>query len=303
MAINDGQPFLARECDHIGLSQYELREARNEQAVRKVFNGVYVDAAAADTRQLRIAAVKLVAPPYAVASDGTAAWVWGVNASPPNERHILVPKLVVPHSLTRLVPAEGLCRQAKLPESDITEIDGLRLTTPIRTTADFLRRLWRPYAMGAADAMAHADLIDVEELQDYLKRLRGYRGIRQARNLAQLIEPLAGSHGESWQRLRMTDAGFPRPVPQYEVTDEQGNSRFFDHAYPELLLVAEYDGREFHTADVDKAHDYSRRGYFEKRFGWRFLISRKADIFGSDPAFEIELGKLYGREPWLPRSW
>ena len=187
--------------------------------------------------------------------------------------------------------------------NDIMEIDGLRITTPTRTTADFLRRLWRPYALGAADAMAHADLIDVHELQDYLKRLRGYRGIRQARNLAQLIEPLAGSHGESWQRLRMLDAGFPRPEPQFEVVGEDGRARFFDHAYPELLIATEYDGREFHTDKADKAYDYSRRGYFEKRYGWRFLISGQGDIFGTDPAFEIALGKLYGRDPWLPRSW
>ena len=303
MAINDGKPFLAREYKSFGLSKYELRAARNQQAIRQVFRGVWVDSTAADTRQLRIAAVTLVAPPYAVASDGTASWIMGVSASPPNERHLLIPNLVVPHSLGRLFPQATICRQAKLPESDIMEIDGLRITTPIRTTADFLRRLWRPYTLGAADAMAHAGSIDANELQEYLKGLRGYRGIRQARNLAELIEPQAQSHGESWQRLRMLDAGFPRPEPQYEVMDEFGNARFFDLAYPELLIAVEYDGREFHTAGADRSHDDSRRKYFERRYGWRFLIAGSNDIFGTDPAFEVELGRLYSREPWLPRAW
>ncbi len=303
MLINDGQPFRTRDCNDFGLTPTMLRQAVRDHPLRQLFRGVWVDARVPDTLQLRISAVKVVAPPYAVVSDSTAAWIYGVHATPPNERHIITPKLVVPHALGRMCADASICRQAKLPPADIVEIDGLQVTSPLRTTADFLRRLWRPYALGAADAMAHAGQINGAELEEYLRQLRGYRGIRQARNLAPLIEPLAQSQGESWQRLRIIDAGFPPPTCQHEVFDEQGNARYFDHAYPELLIAAEYDGREFHTAASDRDHDRLRRNYFERRYGWRFVIAGKEQTFGADTSFEIELGRLYGRKPWLPRSW
>lgn len=303
MAINNGNPFRTCDASSVGLNRYQLREAHAAHVIRGVFTGAWVDSRTPDTRGLRIDALKLVAPPYAVASDITAAWVFDVHAGPPRERHLLVPKLVVPHSLTRLRHDRALCRQAKLPDSDVMEIDGLRLTTPTRTTADFLRRLWRPYAMSAADAMAHAALIDASEVAEYLKNLRGYRGIRQARNLVGLIEPKTESPGESWQRLRIVDAGFPAPEPQFEILDGNGIPRWFDLAYPELLIASEYDGREFHTTDHDREHDRTRRAYFEHRFGWRFSIGTRESIFGADPSFEVELGRMYGREPLLPRSW
>lgn len=303
MFINDGQPFRSRDARDFGFTPSSLRQARINHLVRQLFRGVWVDNHVPDSRRIRIEGIKLIAPPYAVAADRTAAWIYGVSAAPPAERHLLVPKLVVPHASGRLFPDASSCRQAKLPRSDIVEIDGLQVTTPVRTTVDFLRQLWRPYALGAADAMAHAGLIRTEEVDEYLRRLAGYRGIRQARSLAPLIEPLAQSHGESWQRLRMLDAGFGPPTPQYEVFDEEGNARYFDHAYPELLIAVEYDGREFHTARADRDHDWARRSYFERRYGWRFVIAGKERIFGSDPAFEIELGQLYGRKPYLPRSW
>jgi len=76
-----------------------------------------------------------------------------------------------------------------------------------------------------------------------------------------------------------------------------------DLAYPHLLIACEYDGAEDHTADEDTDEDETRLANLSERFGWRIVVSRKADILGSDPRFEIEVGKLLGREPNLPRLW
>ena len=43
---------------------------------------------------------------------------------------------------------------------------------------------------------------------------KGGRNIDRARRLASFCEPRAESFGESWTRLRILDAGFPRPVAQ-----------------------------------------------------------------------------------------
>ena len=132
---------------------------------------------------------------------------------------------------------------------------------------------------------------------EYVARLKGYRGVVQARSLALLIEPRTQSPGESWQRLRMLDAGFPPPEPQFEIVDDFGRSFFIDLPYPDLLIGSEYDGREFHTAEAHRVHDQERRDYLSELYGWRWVIGTRARIFGPDTSFEDELGELFGMSP------
>ncbi|MCW2747695.1 MAG: hypothetical protein JWP10_837 [Nocardioidaceae bacterium] len=301
--FNDGRPFLGRNSYDVGLSRKLLNKALAELRIRRIFDGVFVDSSIADSRELRIEALRLVAPDHAVACDSTAAWLHGVETFRPSERHTFVPSLVVPHGLSRTTLPGARCPQAYINPSDVTEIGGVLVTTPLRTTSDLLRKMWRPYALAAADSMAHAGLIDVVELWDYLARLKGYRGIVQARSLGYVVEPLTGSPGESWTRLRLLDAGFPRPEPQYEISDGGGVIRAFDLAYSEKLAAIEYDGRGFHSLDKDVAHDERRRAYFRDVLGWVFFVPRYEDIFGSDCTFEISVGDHIGMRPQLPRQW
>jgi hypothetical protein len=302
--VNDGKPFLGCRASQLGLTSYELRLLLRDHVVRRVLRGVYVDAAVPDTRELRSAALHLVMPPYGVLYGCTASWALSVDTFQPRDRFTLMPECVVPHGATRCTANGVRCVEGYLPPEDIIEIDGLRLTTPVRTGADLLRTLRRPYALSGADGLAHADLVDVQELRRYLARLRGYPGIVQARELSMLIEPRAESAGESWQRLRLIDAGFPRPEPQYVVVDSRDREvARLDLAYPRLRIGMEYDGLEYHSDDEDRAHDRDRRGFLTDVLRWRLVVCGKDDILGSDPAFELEVGSLLGRVPLLPRAW
>lgn len=299
--INNGLPFLGKSCRDVGLTSHQLHEAQIGGAVRRILDRVYVDARAPDTRNLRINSMKIIAPPHAVVADDWASWVFGVDTFAPSRRHSLTPTLVVPHGRSR-TRIDGLdCRQALLNDNEIIEIDGLKITSPARTTSDFLRKKWRPHALSAADSMAHAGLVTPDEVRGFVGRLAGFPGIRQARNLARLIEERTESPGESWTRLRIIDAGFAAPKPQLELLDRDGNLRFLDLSYPELKLAVEYDGREFHTAVLDQNHDDGRRRLV-KALGFRILVVMYEDIFGDDASFEHELGGYLGIVP-LPRRW
>lgn len=195
------------------------------------------------------------------------------------------------------------CREGYLSSSDLMEVEGLVVTNPVRATCDMLRSLWRPHALAAADAMAHAELVTRKQLMAYIAGLKRYPGIVQARALAALVEPLTESPGESWQRLRLIDAGFPAPEPQYVVLDRF--HRFvarLDHAYLEARVGVEYDGREFHEDDVAERRDGKKREYLCDAMGWRLSVGKKERIFGEDPAFEQEIGSWIGIPP-LPRRW
>ena len=302
--INAGQPFLNSACADAGLTSKQVREALAERRLRTMFRGVSVDATVPDSRDIRISAIRLVAPPYAVVCDCSASWIHGVDAYRPSDRFDLVPSLVVPHSRTRVTRSHVRCRQAIIPTGDVMEIDGVLVTNPIRTASDLLRRLWAPYALAAADGLAHADLIDPVELWHYVARLKGYRGIVQARRLADLVEVDTESPGESWTRLRLIDAGFPRPNPQFIITNRHGREIYrLDLAYPEQQIAIEYDGIEFHTDELDTAYDIERRTELRERWGWRFVIADRNSILGDSAAFEFEVAELLGRTPILPRQW
>ncbi|MET1037962.1 MAG: type IV toxin-antitoxin system AbiEi family antitoxin domain-containing protein, partial [Aeromicrobium sp.] len=252
---NDGHPFTTSQAAGLGLSPKNLRLHVQHGLVRRVFRGVYLDARVPDSRATRLRALALVTPDNAVISDETAAWVRGVEVFAPSRRHDFQPSMLVRHSGARVDRVGSRGRQAILEADDVEFIGGVHVTTAVRTASDLLRRMYRPYALAAGDAMARAGLVDVEQLKDYVARRKGYPGIVQARALAALVDPRAQSPGESWQRLRIHDAGFPPPEPQFEVIDPLGRSYFIDLPYPELLIGSEYDGRTFHTDEEHVLHD------------------------------------------------
>jgi len=194
--------------------------------------------------------------------------------------------------------------EAFLASRDVTERGGLRLTTPVRTALDLARHLTRPMALAALDAFTHAGLATVGELTSDLGPLKGFPGIVQARELVALTEPLTESPGESWLRLRIIDAGFPRPHAQIEVVDAYGRVVYrIDLGYPGLRLGFEYDGQEFHGSGEQQAHDTTRRDDLARRFDWPVYGFGRGDVLGRKPRVELAVGELIGREPILPRRW
>ncbi len=301
--IHQGLPFTAADARGFGWNRRLLDEAVAAHRVRRVVRGVYVDQSVTDSRDQRLASIRRIAPAHAVACNETAAWIWGVDTFKPSQRYLLQPSFVVPHGESRMRRTTVQCRQAKIASADIAEIDGVLLTTPLRTTTDLLRTLYRPHALAAADGMAGVGLVDVDQVSHTTYTLKGFPGILQARELALLIDPLAASPGESWQRLRLVDAGMPTPVSQFEVVDAFGRSRFLDLAYPEVRVGVEFDGREYHTDPEHRRHDEARRAYLCTVLGWRIVVAGHSDIFGADTAFERSVGELLGIAPKLPRTW
>lgn len=300
--INDGYPFTVAQGRDLGFSPARLRHMFSARALRREFRGVYVDARVPDSRRGRVRAISLVTPRDAVVCDETAAWIRGLDVFAPGARHDFAPAMLMSHDRPRIAHPRSRGRQAIIEAEDVDFVDGVHLTSPTRTVSDLLRKMYRPYALAAADAFAAAGLIDVSALNDYVARLKGYRGIVQARSLAAIVEPRTQSPGESWQRLRILDAGLPPPEPQFEVVDDFGRSYFIDLPYPELLIGSEYDGREFHSDEQHQAHDATRRTYLSELYGWRWVIGTRTRIFGADTSFEHELGALLGIQP-LSRWW
>lgn len=302
--VAGGAPFRPQDASRHALDRRKLARLVRAGVLARPLRRVYVDARVPDSRDLRIACLRLVIPLYAAVWGRTAAWLWGLDTFAPGERELLTPECVVPHHWPRMRDGDVRVVEGYLPPGDLTLLGGLLVTTPLRTVLDLARRLHRPMALAALDAFTHAGLVTLEELTAGLGTLRGFPGVVQARELVAMTEPLTESPGESWLRLRLVDAGFPHPRPQIELVDAHGRVVFrIDLGYDELRLGLEYDGQEYHSDVAQRSHDERRRAECKQRWDWDVHGFGLGEVLGRHPGLELAVGEWLGREPVLPRTW
>jgi hypothetical protein len=279
------------------------------RCLRHVVWGVYIDARVPDDLVSRARCLAKRLPPGAVISRRTAAWLVGLDTRSPAEKAEKEKPLLVECTVplgqqpVRRPGVRGYA--ARLDQHDVQELGGLPVTTSERTAVDLLR--WSAPHMGLAvvDAMAARALVDPSAVQARVKDFAGDPGVRQARYLAALVEPATESFGESWTRLRIADAGFPRPTAQVVVRWPDGSPRFrLDLAWVEHMVAVEYDGERHHSAGADREHDERRRHVLETEYGWRVLVAGRGEILGNSLRFERAVGDALSLEPQiLRRRW
>jgi hypothetical protein len=302
--VNGGLCFPRAAAGSAGLSRSALRAAVRDGTVRQVVRGVFVDARAPDDTGSRLAALRLVVPPGAVVAGVSAAWLRGVDARGPGPRgDPPVVECIVPPGRAAPRRAGVRCRRAPLYD-DVEDLGGLLCTTPLRTAVDVLFALRRHLALATADAMAHAGLFTADDLVAETERWSHRRGFRRASRLASSCEPLAQSFGESWLRLRVLDAGFPRPIAQVPLSREDRVEYRLDLGYPWRRIGLEYDGLDFHSSPTDLRRDERRRTRIRQAYGWTVIVAGRGDILGRSLAFERAVGEALGRQPRTRRrTW
>ena len=167
----------------------------------------------------------------------------------------------------------------RLDSSELTEVDGIPLTRPLRTVLD----------MGI---VCSADRLE-ELLDDGLRRgwfatpnvwrrwdrlggdLRpGGRVVRAVLERKAAGERPLGSILETRFRQVLRRAGLPDPVSQYEIYDGEEFVARVDFAYPAFGVAIEVDGEERHAGrsprkrDVQRDRRLSALGFHPLRFYW-----------------------------------
>ena len=269
------QPFTFADAMKLGISRSRLRDALDGREIRRVLRGVYVRADAADTTEVRVQAAKLVISPFAVVCDRTAAWLHGVDVLEFHELDLVPPLetyVLRGHDPTDRNECNGGTRD--LLAADICAIDGLSVTTPIRTALDLGCKLSRRRALAALDAFMRKFGITHADMRRLLPRYFRRRGVIQLRQLVPLADPRAESQGESWMRIEIVDAGLPVPELQYWIHVGGRPTYRLDLAYPHAKVAVEYDGREFHEGDERREADRRRRQWLRDR-GWTVIVVDK----------------------------
>lgn len=273
-------PFTLARADQLGISRGRLRQAVAAGVVRRVLTGVYSAADAQDDPAHRAAASRLVLPEAVVVSDHSAAWLHGIDTFDPAALDI-PPLLEVVSTAeadrTRRVGVLG-GKRTLLPE-DLMVLDGIPVTTPLRTACDLACLRGRYAALAVLDAFMRTHGVTRRDYERMARRYAGRRGVRQLRELLALASPDAESPGESWTRMAIIDAGLPPPRPQHWVTVPGFGRVRVDLAYASLRIAVEYDGEEFHSSDEDREHDRRRRRALRDA-GWIVIVVTKDDFAG-----------------------
>ncbi len=140
-----------------------------------------------------------------------------------------------------------IVRAERIAANELTTVNGLTVSAPNRTALDLARHLPRTGAVAHLDALAAATGLDPRDVLDLAGRYPGARGIRRARQRIPLLDAGAQSPRESWLRLLVIDAGFPRPETQIEVRHGTFTA-FIDMGWRDLKIGLEYDG-DLHLSD------------------------------------------------------
>jgi len=166
-------------------------------------------------------------------------------------------------------PAGVITRRDTLLADETIELGGMAVTSVPRTAFDLARRGPRVRALERLDSLARATRFAAHDVLAVLDAHPKVKGRRRVAEMLALMDPGAQSPKETWLRLLLMDAGFPRPVTQIPLLDETGYPLYFlDMGWPEFMVAAEYDGQQHRTDDQQYRSDVLRSEYVAS-LGWR----------------------------------
>jgi hypothetical protein len=162
-------------------------------------------------------------------------------------------------------PQPGIViRSERIDWDEITMIGELPVATPARTALDLARHLRRDSAVRHLDALAAATGVTNDDVRSLVDRYGGWRGMKRARVALDLMDGGAQSPKETWLRLLVIDAGYPRPATQVHVTDGFDNA-FVDMGWEETRIALDYDGRQHQTDRQRFVHDLGRNELLDRQ--------------------------------------
>lgn len=164
-----------------------------------------------------------------------------------------------------------------LGDDEVTEVDGLLVTTPARTAWDLAASQPREQGVVAVDSLLNRGLVDDEALRNQCRRHAQWTRARHAKTTLSRTDAAADSAGESRGRLLMDEFHLPKPQLQVRIFDHRGVLvGVSDYGWPEFRHLAEFDGLLKYGSGLDLAREKAREDAI-RRLGWgmtRFVWSQ-----------------------------
>jgi very-short-patch-repair endonuclease len=156
----------------------------------------------------------------------------------------------------------------QIAQDELQLVSGVPTTTAARTAFDIACPNSVGNAVAAVDALARATRFNVADAQVLANRYKGHRNVRRARRALTLIDAGAESPRETWLRLLLIDAGYPRPQTQIPVYGEYGELvALLDLGWEDVKIALEYEG-DHHRTDRRQFHRDIARYEALPDLGW-----------------------------------
>jgi AbiEi antitoxin C-terminal domain/Protein of unknown function (DUF559) len=250
-------PFLGSEALAVGaLTPYGLRS--RYVALHK---DVYIPRDAELTAVLRAKACWLRSRRRGVLAGFSASVLHGSKWIDPT-----LPAAIIDTNRRRVAGVEVW--EERIEADEIAVVNGMRVTTPARTALDLASRYPKSTAVAAIDALAQVVELKSADIELLAERYKGRRRIRAARAVIELVDGGAQSPKETWLRLLLVRAGFPRPQTQIAVRNEWGWAEaYLDMGWEDIKVAVEYDGDHHRSSRAQYVKDIRRLEMLE-RTGW-----------------------------------
>lgn len=236
------------------------------KAWRRSSRGFFVPADTPNSTTQRILDVAPLVPARGAVAGWAAAYALGVDLLDGRNPFTMAPLPVPIHlgqNLGRATPPGVRLFRERLPPVDRWVIDGLAVTSPLRTVFDGGR--WAGNLVEAVvfvDQVAHALELDLGPLKLWCRPGPRWPGITRLRAALALADAASASPWES--RLRvfyLLRARLPQPLVNRPVFDLDG--RFLgtpDLFDPEAGLATEFDGKYHRERDQHRADNIREEG-------------------------------------------
>jgi hypothetical protein len=255
--MDSGEPFIGSEALACGaLSRHQLRTR-----YRAVLPNVYLSNDVQLSLELRAFAAWLW--------SGRTATIVGAAAAALHRSKWIPDDVPVELNHANTRPPQGvLTRRDALLEGETQTMDGRAVTTPERTAFDIGRRGAVHSAVVRLDALARATGLKIDDVLRVARCHPRSPGLRRLETALELVDPGAQSPRESYLRLLLVDAGFPRPQTQVPVLGVDGIPlAYLDLGWEENLVAVEYEGDQHRTDRRQYVKDLQRIEMLE-RMGW-----------------------------------
>jgi very-short-patch-repair endonuclease len=217
----------------------------------------------------KLAALDLVAGQPIVACMGTAAALYGFDTESTSRLHVLDPGV-------RMRPSTSLVVHQRVG-APLRRVEGRLATAPAWTVIEVARTLRRPRALATLDVALNVGACTRGELDEVIRDQKGRRGIVKVRELIGYADGRAESPMESEARLVFIDNRLPMPDLQYSITDRYGRVWRVDFAWPDAMVIAEYDSVEWHVGREALLHDRLKTARLQE-CGWITIPMTVGDI-------------------------
>ncbi|MGH8984833.1 MAG: DUF559 domain-containing protein [Acidimicrobiia bacterium] len=259
--------FTGAQFLEAGFTRHQLRYRIRSGEILAVDYGVYRHAGTPSSSEQRLMAACLAGP--AVASHRSAGRIWDFPGMPDR----LLEVTALRHRRRRVADVTWH-ESFHLEERDVTEIDGIPVTRPVRTFLDLAGVLSQDHLEEVLNEGIRRNLLSIPAIWRRLEQLGALRpGAGRARRVLETHvpgqRPPDGVLETRYLQL-IRSAGLDSGIGQYKVELPGGRLAFIDFAYPEVLLAVELDGDASHFGARRSRSDQTRENKLQA-LGWRVL--------------------------------